>query len=155
MVMQDINSYVHEMKTTFQKLIFIVGIIAISSAIFIGGSMFGVSQNFMEGSLNNSSMINALAEGTIAFSHIEKIDQGNIERAKESMNLFLDSQIITIDQLIIDSPNEEFKKRANAFLARIAKHRKENPVPERTMKATQGELSTRNYVQDILDKRLQ
>ncbi len=143
------------MKKTLQRLIFIVGIIGISSAIFIGGSMYGVSQNFMEGLLNNSSMENALAEGTIAFSHIEKIDQGNIESAKESMNLFLDSQIIAIDQLIIDSPNEKFKQRANAFLARIAKHRKENPVPERTLKATQGELSTSSFVQDILNKRLE
>ncbi len=143
------------MKTTFQRLIFIVGIIGISSAIFIGGSIYGVSQNFTESLLNNLSMENALVEGTIAFSHIEKIDQGNIESAKESMNSFLNSQIITIDQLIIDSPNEKFKKRANAFLARIAKHRKENPVPERTMKATQGESSTSNYVQDILDKRLE
>lgn len=125
------------MKTTFQKLIFIVGIIAISSAIFIGGSMYGVSQNFMEGLLNNSSMENALIEGTIAFSHIEKIDKGNIESAKESMNLFLDSQIIIINQLVVDSPNEKFKKSANAFLARVAKHRKENPVPERTINTTQ------------------
>ena len=143
------------MKDTFQKLIFIVGIIVISTTIFIGGSISGVSQNFMECLLNNSSMENALVESTIAFSHIVKIDEGNIESAKESMNLFLDSQLITIDQLIIDCPNEKYKKRANAFLARVAKHRKENPVPERTIKATQGELNTMDSAQKILDKKIE
>ena len=143
------------MKTILKKTIFILGILTLSSAIFIGGSMYGVSQNFTNGLLNNLSMKNALVEGSILFSHIEKIDYGNIENAKQSMNIFLDSQIILIDQLITDSPNEKFKKRANAFLARIAKHRKENPIFEQNIKATQGEVDTNNIVQEILDKRLE
>ncbi|MCD4691426.1 MAG: hypothetical protein K8R79_00810 [Calditrichales bacterium] len=151
----DFGRYVHDMKTTFQKLTFILGIVVLTAAVFIGGSMFGASQNFMEGLLNNLLMENALLEATIAFRHIENIDQGNIEKAKESMNLFLDSHIITIDQLVLDSPNEKYKKRAKRFLARIAKHRKKHPVPERTIKPTQGEMNTSDIIQEILDKSLE
>jgi hypothetical protein len=127
------------MNNILQKFLFILAIIIISSGIFLGGFILGSSQQLMEDFFHNQSMENAIIEATIAFSHIEKIDQGEVEIAKESMNRLLDSEILVIKLLINDSSHEEYISRAEKLLSRIAEHRKEYPPLNQNSEASQGE----------------
>lgn len=128
-----------KISNLFQKFLFISAIILLASGVFWGGYIFGSSQQFLEDFLNNYYMDKAIIEATIAFSHIEKIDQGEVEIAKESMNRFLDSEILVIELLINDSSHEDYISRAENLLSRIAEHRKEYPPLNQNSEVSQGE----------------
>lgn len=142
------------MNNTLKKFLFVLGIVILSAAIFAGGVMFGTSQDFMKQMFTVSIMDKAYMDASSVFRHIQQIDKGNIDQAKESINIFLDGHIITINSFIKDSPNDDDKARAKKLLARIARHRNEFPANISVPKEVPGYEKVINSVQNILDNAL-
>ncbi len=142
------------MNTTLKYFLFILGIVILSGAVFAGGVMFGTTQNFMKHMFTVSTMDKAYMDASSAFRHIQEIDKGNIDEAKESINILLNSHILTIDSFMKDIPNDEDKARAKKLLARIARHRNDFPATINvTLKVPEYENVT-NSIQNILDNAL-
>jgi hypothetical protein len=117
-----------EKRKLMKKFLFILGIVVIAGAVFVGGFSIGLTSDFTNTMHQVSMFEKELTQATMTFMHISYIDDGKIDDVKSLLNSELDSHIITLSQMLKDCPNTETQKHAQKCLARIATHRQKHPV---------------------------
>ena len=133
-----------------KKFLFIVGVVILSGSIFVGGLFAGSALDFMNGLLQVSAFDQALVDASITSMRISQLDEGRIEEAKHSLNIQLDSQIMTLGIFLKDCPNAESMQHAEKTLTRIAEHRIKYPVSK-----DEDMEDVEDYVQEILTHALE
>ncbi|MDH3976646.1 MAG: hypothetical protein OEV42_20475 [Deltaproteobacteria bacterium] len=138
------------MNNTLKKFLFILSIVLISAAIFACGVFWGTKQNYLGQLFTISFMEKTIVETRMTFRDMQYLDEGNFDALKKMINGRLDRQIITIDVLLEEYPNEKDKSRAIWLLGKIAQHREKYPV---NMQATEFEKANKR-IQNILSRSL-
>jgi hypothetical protein len=134
----------NEMKT----LLVILGIVALAAIVFAGGMFVGTTLDIFKSMHATSFFENEATGAATTFMVVRMLDDSEVEQAKASLNLTLDTKIMTVGLLMSACDNEKSKRIANNVLARIAMHRKEHPVSSR-------EKQVDDMIRGFLDKALQ
>lgn len=109
-----------------KKLIIIISSIAAAILIFVGGFYCGLK--FFSWTFNVTKLQKAYVELIPLQSDIEALDRKDYDALSASINLRLDSELITIYNLIGESNDKEQIHKAKKWVARVATHRKKFPA---------------------------
>jgi len=137
-----------------RKFLFILGIIALATGVFVGGMVVGTRHDFMNAMFQVSALEQELVDATKVFHGLSRLDDGDSVGARSWLNQELNSHIVTIDQFMKDSPNPETKEHASKFLARIAQHRQKYPSRIAVSKDVPVYAEVEKHVQAVLDEAL-
>ena len=137
-----------------KKLLFIVGILAITAVIFGIGYYVGIYSDSMMAMINTDLFEKETIKASETIMVLEMINDGKINDAIEYLNLTLDGQVLLISNLLPDVPNEKNKKTAQRILKRIAIYRDKysEKFPEEIQKE---ESDVNRRIRDILRKALE
>lgn len=83
---------------------------------------------------------------------IERLDVGEIDRARELLNQRLDGEILILGAMLEDAPTDETYVWVTKTLARIGRHRAETTLPRSGESAGPGLVE--QDVQSILEKAI-
>lgn len=114
-----------------KKLLFVLGIVILTAAVFSGGMCAGAALDWYI-SMNTVSLFeNEATSAATTFMIVRMLDENKVDDAKAYLNLTLDTKIMTVGVLMSECDNHKSKRMATKILARIARHRQEHPVPPR------------------------
>ena len=109
-----------------KRILLIILVAFISSAIFAAGFFMGNKNNFLRAILNTDMLEQEAIDMSESLMILKKISDGEVEWAMSFMNLRLDGQILLVDNLLPDVPNEENKEIVKSIIGRIAIYREKH-----------------------------
>ncbi len=127
-----------------KQIIVCIVFIVVTIAAFIGGAYSGV---YLFASMKGTTMFeDAVVETSLLLPAMKNLDKGEYEKARQSLQVSIDSGIVAIDSLteVVGEKEQEF---ACKIISSIAKHRAEYPVSDQQLSQEYGTL-----ISDILDK---
>jgi hypothetical protein len=110
-----------------KRLLFILGIVLMAAVLFAAGVMVGGAMNFMKNMLTVRMMQDDLDGMIETYTILSQLDRGEVDGAKQSLNVQLDGHIISLSQMLPNAPDAESKRIAEKMLQRIAQHRDQFP----------------------------
>ncbi len=111
-----------------KRFLFILGIVVVATAIFIGGILLGTQLDFLNTIVFSSALADDISRGSERLVVIDYLDEGKVDDAKSFLNLQLNVTIVGMRAILPSVPEGQSKTTALNFLARIARHRKKYPL---------------------------
>ena len=99
---------------------------------------------------SNPILTNIVLEAVLTQANIEHLDDGLPEKARESLMLILDGQILKIATLMETTAAEKDREIGKQFLHRVAKHRNKYPATYPDWAEATGVTKTKDFVTEIL-----
>ena len=131
-----------------KRFLFILGIVILAVLVFTWGLVLGTMLDFYQLMTETSFFENEAVSTANTFRVVQMLDKNEIDEAKASLSLTLDSQIMTVSMLMSACDNKKSRRMAKGILARIARHREKYPVHS-TVEGVD------DLVQECLEKALQ
>jgi hypothetical protein len=138
-----------------KKFLFIVGIVVLAGAIFVGGLVLGTQHDFMNAMFQVNTVEKELVDLANHFHAVRYLDKGQPEDARDFLNDRVDGHVSTIGTLLDDCPNPDTKVHASKMLATIARHRQQFPPERKTIRTLPDHEKYTSYVDETLAKALE
>ena len=116
------TSYEH-----MKKFLFILGILVMAAGLIGAGWYIGIRDRVLTSAYAITTLDKHLTDAAGKAVLIEEIDSGRIADARHSLQLELDSDILTVDALL-DSSDARSRDLAGKLFARIAANRAAHPT---------------------------
>ena len=111
-----------------KRFLFILGIVILAVLVFTWGLVAGTALDFFQSMTETSFFENEAVSTATNFMVVQMLDKNEIDEAKASLNLTLDTQIMSVSMLMSACDNKKSRRMANGILARIARHREKYPA---------------------------
>ncbi len=131
-----------------KKILLIIGIVIITSAVFAIGFYSGVVVDFMKAMMNVDLFEKETVQASENLMILQMLSNGKNDEAINYLNLRLDGQILLINNLLPEIKNDENKNIAENILLRIANYRKTYPTD-----ASDDDI--KRAINDILQKAIE
>ncbi len=131
-----------------KRFLFILGIVILAILVFTWGLVAGTMLDWFQLMTETSFFENEAISTANTFTVVQMLDKNEIDEAKASLNLTLDTQIMSVSMLMSACDNKKSRRMANGILARIARHREKYPVHATVEGADE-------VIQEYLEKALQ
>lgn len=123
------------------------------SVIAAFGAGFWASNYVFEKVTSTDYLTMELVQAIETQHTLELLDGGVAEKARESLNLQMDSHILALAHLSEYSSSEKDREAADKFLRRVAKHRKTYKVVYPDYLASSEMRKTQTMIEEILQSK--
>ena len=110
-----------------KKMLSVIGIVALTAAIFAVGYLLGQSSDFNEAMMLNDLFSEKVMEAGETIMLAEMLSGGQSEKAARLLNIKLNGQVFAISTLGPEIENTDNKIIAKKILKRIANYRNKFP----------------------------